>query len=241
MRLTATRFVGGAFVAFLLALSSVPSAFAADLARPVYKAPSQFTPVPVFTWTGLYIGGHVGYGWSKMSGNGAFGPADANLKGFLGGGQIGYNYQLGQFVLGAEAEYSWADVKYDEPLFAGTISVKNDYFITAAARLGYAFDRFLAYGKVGGAWTRDKWDGNDGIGGTATGTFNRNGWLLGVGAEYALWNNWSAKLEYDYLMFGSISPTLATTGGLTTTGTATDVKLNTQIIKAGLNYRFNTY
>ena len=235
MRLTVTRFVGGAFVAFL----SVVSASAADL-RPVYKAPAYLDPAPIFSWTGFYIGAHAGYGWSRLSGSGTFGTGSADLKGFLAGGQIGYNYQFGQYVVGIEGEYSWADVEHEEALFAGTLSVKNDYFITAAARLGYAFDRFLVYGKLGGAWTRDKWDANDGLGGTATGNFNRNGWLFGVGAEYALTNNWSAKLEYNYLRFPSISPTLMTTGGLVVTG-AGDIKLDTHIVKAGINYRFNAF
>lgn len=198
------------------------------------------SPDPVFSWTGFYIGGHAGYGWSKFTGNGTFGVDTVNAKGFLAGAQLGYNYQIGQFVIGVEGDYSWANVKYETPLFAGTLTLKNDYFITAAARLGYSFDRFLVYGKVGGAWTRDKWDGTDGTGGTVTGKFNRTGWMVGAGAEYAIWNNWSAKLEYNYLMFPSITPTLTTTGTLTVVGTA-NVKLNTHIVKAGLNYRFTAF
>jgi outer membrane immunogenic protein len=235
--LRATRLcAAAAFVVF----SSVVSVSAADLPRPAYKAPAYLSPAPIFSWTGLYVGVHGGYGWSKFTGSGTFGVSDVTAKGWLGGGQIGYNYQIGQFVLGAEADAAWANVKYDTPLFAGTLTLKNDYFITAAARLGYAFDRYLVYGKVGGAWTRDKWDGTDGTGGTVTGDFTRSGWMLGAGVEYALWNNWSAKLEYNYLMFGSISPTLTTTGTLSVSGTS-DIKLRTQIVKLGLNYRFNTF
>jgi outer membrane immunogenic protein len=233
MRRSAAMWVVGAFVAFSL----VASASAADLPRPVYKAAPYLSPDPVFSWTGFYIGVHGGYGWSKLSGDGTFGPASATAKGFLGGGQLGYNYQIGQFVIGAEVDAAWANVKYEEPLFAGTLTFKNDYFITAAARLGYAFDRYLVYGKVGGAWTRDKWDGTDGIGGTATSRTNRSGWMLGAGVEYAFMSNWSAKLEYNYLMFRAVTPTFTTTGGLGVVGTA-DVKLSTQIVKLGLNYRF---
>lgn len=236
MRRSAAMWVVGAFVAF----SMVASASAADLPRPVYKGAPYLSPEPIFTWTGFYVGINGGYGWSHLSGDGTFGPASATAKGFLGGGQLGYNYQMGHFVIGAEVDAAWADVKYEEPLFAGTLTFKNDYFITAAARLGYAFDRYLVYGKVGGAWTRDKWDGNDGAGGTVTSKTNRSGWMLGAGVEYALWSNWSAKLEYNYLRFGAVTPAFATTGGLTVTGTA-DVKLSTHIVKAGLNYRFNTF
>ena len=233
MRRSAAVWVVGAFVAFSL----VASASAADLPRPVYKAAPYLSPDPVFSWTGFYIGVHGGYGWSKISGDGTFGPASATAKGFLGGGQLGYNYQMGSFVIGAEVDAAWANVKYEEPFLAGSITFKNDYFVTAAARLGYAFDRYLVYGKVGGAWTRDKWDATDGIGGTATARSNRSGWMLGAGVEYAFMSNWSVKAEYNYLMFRAVTPTFTTTGGLGVAGTA-DVKLNTHIAKLGLNYRF---
>src|SRR5690348_5849839 len=151
-------------VAFVSCLSVPSLSSAADLPRPAYKAPQYLNPAPAFSWTGFYIGPHIGYGWSRFSGDG-----DSRTgKGWLGGVQGGYNYQIGQFVLGIEGEYSWADVKYDTPLFGGTLTIKNDYFATAAARIGYAFDRSLVYAKIGGAWTRDKWDANDGTGGTAT-------------------------------------------------------------------------
>ena len=88
----------------------------------------------------------------------------------------------------------------------------------------------------GAAWTRDKVDITDGIGGTATGRFDRTGWLVGAGFEYAFLGNWSAKVEYDYMQFGSITERLTTAGGLTATDAS--VKLNTQVIKAGINYRF---
>jgi outer membrane immunogenic protein len=236
MRRTAAMWVVGAFVAF----SSIVSASAADLPRPVYKAAPYLSPAPVFSWTGFYVGVHGGYGWNRLDGTGTFGSDSVTAKGWLGGAQLGYNYQIGQFVIGVEGEYSWANVKYETPLFAGTLTLKNDYFATAAARLGYAFDRFLVYGKVGGAWTRDKWSGGDGAGGTLSATSNRNGWLLGAGVEYAFLGNWSAKLEYDYLMFSSVTPTFATAGGLTVVGTSS-IKARTQILKAGVNYRFTPF
>jgi outer membrane immunogenic protein len=98
----------------------------------------------------------------------------------------------------------------------------------------------LLYGKVGAAWTRDKYDGNDGAGGTVTATSNRTGWMLGAGVEYAIWQNVSAKLEYDYLQFNGVTPSFATTGGLAVIGTSS-VSLKTQIVKAGLNYRFSAF
>lgn len=236
MRRTISIWCSGAFIA----LTSVVSSYAADLPRPTYKAPPYYAPAPVFSWTGFYVGVNGGYGWSKFTGTGTFGSDSVTAKGWLGGATVGYNYQIGRFVIGAEGDFDWANVKYDTPLFAGTLTLKNDYFGTAAARFGYAFDRILVFGKVGGAWTRDKYDGNDGAGGTVSATSNRTGWMLGAGVEYAIWDNWSAKLEYDYLMFRGVTPNFTTGGGLTVVGTSS-VELKTQIVKAGLNYRFSGF
>jgi outer membrane immunogenic protein len=234
MRRTIAKWCAVAAVVFPF----VGSAAAADMQSPVYKAPPS--PEPVFSWTGFYLGVNGGYGWSRFDGSGTFGSGSTTGKGWLGGATVGYNYQMGRFVLGIEGEFDWADVKHEESLFAGTLSLKNDYFITAAPRLGYAFDRALVYGKVGAAWTRDKWSANDGLGGTASASNNRSGWMLGAGLEYALSQNLSAKIEYDYLMFGSVTPSFATAGGMTVTGVGS-MELATQIVKAGLNYRFNGY
>ncbi len=235
MRLSPCAWVSGALIAF----TSVASA--ADLPRPSYKAaPLLYSPAPVFSWTGFYVGVHGGYGWSRFSATDPIaGASTANAQGWLAGAQIGYNYQVGSFVIGAEGDYSWANVKrtVDNPLgTGGSSTLKNDYFATAALRLGYAMDRTLIYAKGGAAWTRDKFDLTDGIGGFANGTFNRTGWLLGAGVEYALWNNFSAKVEYNYLHFRSINETLTTGGGLT--ATTASVGLKSHLVKVGLNYKF---
>jgi outer membrane immunogenic protein len=235
MRISALTWACGV----VLACSSLASA--ADMPRPAYKAPSAvYNPEPVYNWTGFYAGVHGGYGWSNFSGSDPVaGDSSGTAKGWLGGVQLGYNYQVGKFVIGAEADYSWADVKNvtDNPFgTGGSATLKNDYFVTAALRLGYAVDRTLLYVKGGGAWTRDKFDVTDGIGGFANGTFNRSGWMIGAGAEYAFWNNWSAKVEYNFLSFGSIDETLTTGGGLT--ATTPSVKLNSHLLKVGLNYKF---
>jgi len=222
----------------VVACSSLASA--ADLPNPVYKAQPYYSPAPVFSWTGFYVGIHGGYGWSRFEGSDPVaGDSTANADGWLGGVQLGYNYQVGRFVIGAEADYSWADVKNvtTNPLgTGGEATFKNDYFATAALRLGYAFDRTLIYAKGGGAWTRDKFDITDGIGGFGNGTFKRSGWMLGAGVEHALWSNFSAKIEYNFLTFSSISETLTTGGGLT--ATTPTVSLNSHLLKVGLNYKF---
>src|SRR6185436_20170473 len=88
------------------------AAIAADMARPVYKAPPAGVLPVAYDWTGFYIGGHVGYGWAEKDWRDAFGLNVSNkADGFLGGGQVGFNYQIGQFVLGAEGDFSWTGIK----------------------------------------------------------------------------------------------------------------------------------
>ena len=94
----------------------------------------------------------------------------------------------------------------------------------------------MIYAKGGGAWSRDKFDITDGVGGFANGSFKRSGWMAGAGVEYAIWNNLSAKIEYNYLHFNSITETLTTGGGLT--ATPADVGLKSHLVKVGLNYQF---
>jgi outer membrane immunogenic protein len=224
-------------IAALIATTS--GASAADL-----LAKASPPVVPPFSWTGFYIGGHLGGGWSSFRGSdpatGMVDPDSVHGNGILGGGEIGYNFQTGPWALGIEGEASWSDVKISQSdPFGGiglNLTVKNDYVATVGGRLGYAFDRWMVYGKGGAAWTRDKVDVADGLGGTATGRFSRTGWMAGVGVEYAFADHWSAKLEYNYLKFGDQLETLTTTGGLA--ATPSNVELDMQTVKAGINYRF---
>ena len=175
----------------------------------------------------------AGPGINSFSGSGA-----------LAGGTFGGNYQFGNVVLGLEGTYDWADIRNTQSavlgLGAGTLTLvtKNDYIATVAGRVGYAFDRVLIYGKGGAAFTRDRLDANlvGPVPGTATGSFDRTGWLAGAGVEYAFLQNWSMKLEYDYLGFGRTSETPTTTGGLA--ASSASVKLEMQKLLFGVNYRF---
>ena len=233
MRRLASSSVG----VFVVSVALMSAASAADFPR---KAP-LYVPAaaPVFTWTGFYIGVHGGGGWSHWdAGPGAITGGTADGDGWLLGVQAGYNYQMGNIVLGIEGELSFADVKITQPLFAGSITLKNDFYGLVTGRLGYAFDRFLVFGKGGVAFTRDKWDGNDGIGGTVTGEFSRVGWTIGVGGEYALWDNISLKAEYNFLSFGERTERLTAGGGLVIVGPPANVSETVHIVKVGANYRF---
>lgn len=233
-------------------------AFAADLpARTYTKAPVM--PVQVYNWTGFYIGAHIGGGWADLGttelppGTPAFPIGTVftknNLSGFLGGAQVGYNWQVANnFVIGAEGEYSWADVHGTATTvstvngFNSTVTAKTKDFAFATARLGYAVDNWLFYGKGGGAWANGS---STGVGTLANGTFfdntttgsSRTGWVVGVGAEWGFAPNWSAKLEYNHVDFGS--RTVAVNDITFGTTTIVNSSETVDIIKAGVNYRFN--
>jgi outer membrane immunogenic protein len=193
---------------------------AADAPRaPAYRALPP--PPPFYNWTGLYVGVHAGGGWADL------GVGDTG-SGFIGGGQIGYNYQINQWVWGLEADVSGSGIKNNLATF-GPITADFNWnsLVTLTPRLGYAFDSWLVYGKVGGAWAdvSVSINGPFGFGSSAGGT--ASGWVAGVGAEYAFRNNWSAKIEYNHFDFGS-------DGGTFITGNSVTL----DAVKAGVNYRF---
>jgi outer membrane immunogenic protein len=218
-----------------LALAAAP-AQAADLRLPVKAPPS--TVIAFYNWTGFYVGGHVGYAWADFDSAGPLaGIALAKADGFMYGATLGFNWQAGSWVFGVEGELSWGDIKWNQNVAGiGTGSVKLDHIYTAAGRIGYAFDRTLIYGKIGGAWTEETYNFAL-LGGTATGTASRSGYLLGIGLEYAFWGGWSGKIEYNYMDLGSKNVALGTTGGLVVL--PVNVDLTVQTIKLGLNYKFN--
>ena len=241
-----------------LLLGSPLAANAADLpAAPMPRAPVAYMPAaaPVFSWTGFYIGGNIGGGWSR--GNvvdSAFGVnfTNGNSTSFLGGGQVGGNYQIGSFVIGAEAVFDWFANNNNSgngttvvlPGGAATVlqaSANNRWETTLAARFGYAWDHALFYGKAGGGWVGA---GNFAVTNVGTGASvalsnsNTNvGWLVGAGVEYAFTQNWTAKLEYDYLALNnaSFNVTLPSTGVV---DTFTNGGRNVQTLTVGVNYLF---
>jgi len=222
------------------------AANAADLAvkAPLYKAPPV---VPVWSWTGCYIGGHVGGLWAKKDwtdrtpGDDFFGQSlgGHNANGWLGGAQAGCDYQFaGGFVIGIQGDYAWADAKGSnvDPIF-GVLNqeTKVKSLATVTGRVGYAWDRFLGYVKGGGAWERDDYrvsvpaiPGIPDVSASQT----RSGWTVGIGGEYAFTNFLSGFVEYNYYDFGTHDVTFS--DGLTTVG----VKETKNVVRAGLNFRF---
>lgn len=215
------------------------SAMAADIARPVYKAPPAGALPVAYDWTGFYVGGHVGYGWAKKDWQDSFGLFNLSTdpNGLLGGGQVGFNYQIGQFVLGAEGDFSWSGIKGGTtllgvvPPLGASFNTNVNWTSTVTGRLGIAFDRWLVYAKGGVAWANDKFSTNAYTPGTIEVTDTRIGWTAGAGVEYAFAPAWSAKLEYNYMDFGDKAVSF-------TPATSTTVDQQIHAVKLGINYKF---
>jgi len=228
------------FLAAVAALTiAAPGTQAADLPSRYSPAPTYNT-LPVFTWSGFYAGLNLGYG--HHSGVSQYYDPAFNVdggrrkSGFLGGVQGGYNYQLGMFVVGAEADLQYAAIGDKGATYRGTYFPGEDdgYFGTIRARAGVAVDRALLFGTLGFAYGNI--GGNKGL--DAALGYRRDdrtsgGWTLGGGLEYAVTDNFTAKVEGLYVNLDtSDSYALAD---------RVNIRRDTEfsVFRAGVNYKFN--
>jgi outer membrane immunogenic protein len=217
-------------------------ALASDL--PNSKGPPVYAPPPVFSWTGVYVGINAGYGGDLLSlgadGPGGFpGGASIPVNGFLGGGQVGFNYEIPgsavagtNFVVGGETDFDGSTVGGTQTLTAaGPVTGKLDWLGTARARLGLAFGNVLPYVTGGFAYARENvsqsaptaWS----IGTTPT------GWTAGAGLEYAFTRNLSVKAEYLYVDLSRTSGVIPESGIFQTAHPTLNV------VRAGLDWKFD--
>jgi outer membrane immunogenic protein len=206
----------------------VPQAAAADLGGRSKIAHPVPESLPVaFSWAGLYIGAHAGYGWSSIEWQeGAFvGSHDG--EGWLAGGQIGFNLQTGRLVYGLEvdATASWMD----GGSALGSHSVDWLYSVRARLGLASADNRWLLYVTGGAAWA----DVDYASAGFAGHSDTHYGWVAGAGVERALAPNLTARLEYLYYDFDSLG---APSGALGAGATDLDPSMHT--VRFGLNFKF---
>lgn len=238
------RLLSRFFCGCALTIAASSFAFAADMAIKA-PPPGPVTP-PVYNWSGFYFGVNGGYAWTEkcwFSINQNKDEACDHPDSIIAGGQIGFNWQTGAWVFGAEATGDWAGASsgHVTPLNANVVlQSRVDDFYTVAGRLGLAWNNVMIYGKGGGAWARDKYD-EVAFGTLATlANETRSGWLGGAGVEYGLGPNMSAALEYDYLGFGTrtlqFTPTCC---GFT--GFPENIKQNIQIVTLRVNLRFNGF
>jgi outer membrane immunogenic protein len=230
-----------ALLTLAVALGATSAAFAADL--PTYKAPPAPPPAAVFSWTGFYVGAHIGGAWDSDQFHfipaGTFTSNDASSV--FAGGQVGYNYQISSFVLGAEGDASWTHLSSanscPNPFFTCGHSI--DWLASLRARVGFTpIDRVLIY-VTGGAAFADVHHTASPPGVAPfvfSGTYSSTqvGWALGGGLEYAFTNNWSAKVEYLYYGLGSSTAP----PGTLSAANSTRVTDNVSTVNVGVNYRF---
>lgn len=228
-------------------------ALAADL-RPVYKAPPAPVVAPYYNWSGFYIGAHIGGGWADPSLTnltnttpwGDLVPGDrvrTDNSGVLGGGQIGFNWQTGNIVFGLEASFSGAGIDGNVTSPFGTA---DDQFKTSinslflgTGRIGYAFNNWMLYvtGGYAGADVRARVSDtvlpNVGAGSDSKWL---SGYTVGAGLEYAITQNLSLGLQYNFVDLGSKTFALGDAGGIYDFRVRPD---NIHVATARLNYRFN--
>lgn len=221
----------------LAGLAAAAPAFAGDL--PPYSPPPAPAPfVPAYSWTGLYLGGQIGYGWGTDTltvfpfGFGTnFSP-----NGVLGGAHVGYNFQMNQFVAGLEGDVEGTGIsrKFSPGgvLYSTQIPVQG----SIRGRLGVALDRVLLYATGGAAFA-----GFDtsytGFGYNAS-SQSRAGWTVGGGIEYAVTDNWSVRAEYRYADFGHLTDFTSFVFGPGSTVTHHETE---NAIRAGFSYKFDGF
>lgn len=232
---------------------------AALAVSPAWAQPKSSAPA-AYNWTGAYLGTHAGGGWGASCWNFTQAGLDhgcGDIGGAFGGAQLGYNWQTGNVVLGAEISGSLGKITGSfVPAVAsqGTDRTTIENFYLATARVGYAWDRTLAYAKGGAAWVHYDYARTCNgvtstgvcapIGATSTqGSEWRLGWTVGAGVEYGLLPNVSLALEYNYVGLGSRDGNFRGLPGYSCGAgagqpCASDVKNDLSIVTARLNWRF---
>ncbi|MCW5689680.1 MAG: porin family protein [Pseudolabrys sp.] len=222
----------------ILVAGTVPGA-AADMA-PEYKV---LAPSRAFTWTGVYAGVNAGYAFGDADSTlvlpAASNPFSSKYDGFIGGAQLGYNWQVGSAVFGVEAEINYADVSGSKLIPSTTVTTTNtlEWFGAGRGRIGYAFERVMPYVAGGFAFGKNKLEVNDVANNVkVSDTATHVGWTLGGGVEVAGRDRWSARIEYIYVDLRNKDSYLADViGGL---GSYMDADLKFGLVRAGVNYRF---
>jgi outer membrane immunogenic protein len=232
------------------------SAIAADMPL---KAPA---PAALVSWTGCYIGGNGGGAFNKsialsdsVSFPGRFvdfGKGSDNSGGPFGGGQVGCDYQFGQFVLGARATFDWADIGVSHTLVpAVPTAFERTHlrdFATATGRLGFTVvPQVLLYVDGGGVWARERtriaFFPNIS---SESASYDLSGWTIGGGGEVLLGSNWSFFAEYNHFDFGTKRVCFTQAPGTVFSGipcgvgggNAMDIRQRVDLVMVGLNFRW---
>jgi outer membrane immunogenic protein len=256
----------------LMASAATVLAIGAQARAADLPVPTLPPAVPaVYSWTGVYVG--VNGGWADGISNWTnHCPGCASLStpttntpvptfpggetgqfsvsGYIAGGTLGANYQIGSWVYGVEGDFDWTHLTGNTGSTCGGLSLalppptgcetESDWLATLRGRVGYAFpglagDNVLIYGTAGGAFARIK------TGLIPPSTFDTStvaGWAVGAGVEVAFAQNWTAKAEYLFVDLPNVTCTTQTNCGVLAGSTVT---LNENMVRVGVNYRFGLW
>ena len=223
------------------ATAMVGSALAADL--PSRRPPPVLPVVPLFTWTGFYVGVDGGYGWQNVRETGIAGGLAAyqlnfRASGPVGGGHAGFNWQVNQFVFGIEGDVLGTSMRVNAPFNAflfNNADWRSGVEGSIRGRIGIAFDRFMVYATGGVAFETFRLRENFLFAPTFADTFtpSRAGLTVGGGVEYAFTDNWLARVEGRYSDFGTFNNASVLVPGLFFRERVTEAR-----ITGGLSYKF---
>ena len=219
---------------------------------------AAFTRAPM-DWNGLYVGGHLGGGWSTAAWADPFGATNSpdgslNFPGFgdntkahgpLGGGQVGANWQFGSWVYGIEGDASYTTMRGDNTCFSGIGGINCEHVVnvlaTLAGRIGFAWDRSLFYLKGGGAWTNTSYNLDGDTFGLTLGLESSHidtlGWVGGIGLEYAFTDHWTTRFEYDHIDLANATPSFPGMPIINTQRMSISQSVDT--LELGVNYKFD--
>lgn len=262
------RIIPFAGAALALALAISPASAADPYSSSGGLKDGSFAPPPVYNWSGFYVGANVGGAWTQLDSSHSEGFSDGDYAagftinhtneaiGAVGGGQIGYNFQTGGFVIGVEGDFGYLGVSQTRNIISafetypgGSSSlalgtrIEGGFLADITGRIGYASGPALFYVKGGWAYF-DGTVGTSGINALAimarttdirdVSASGLSGWTLGGGIEYLLNQSWSIKGEYQHFDFGSVDfhpvisdPTIVIGNTLTA-----------DVVKVGVNYHF---
>jgi outer membrane immunogenic protein len=239
------------FLAGAVGMLAIGPAYAADMA-PYAKAPPIM--MAVYDWGGLYTGVNGGWGtshkcWDFTNAAGAFVVSEGchDATGGTAGGQVGYRWQVSQWVLGVEAQGNWADFRGSNqsiPFPAFINDTRVDAFGLFTGQVGYAMNNVLFYLKGGAAVTSDRFRGYSSLTGVQVSNTVANsvwGGAVGAGLEYGFAPNWSAGVEYDHMFMYDKLITFTNIGSFAPAGTAfarDNIHQNVDLLTVRVNYRW---
>ncbi|MFM9863523.1 MAG: outer membrane protein [Micropepsaceae bacterium] len=196
-------------------------------------------------WSGLYVGGHVGGIWGDIETTTTtdstlwFGAANADFSpsGVIGGGQIGYDFQFSNWVVGVELSGSVLDLEEIREIADETFAAEVEWLGIAALRAGWLWNqRSLVYLKGGYATGSVQTSAVD-VALPQLGSFSTDemhgGWMAGAGFEHMLSPDVSAAIEYNYIDLGNQDHTGVSAGTV-----INDVEVQTHAVSVRLNWRF---